>query len=236
VDVGVIINQEAYKHETHVQNGLNTYTGGTYLAPTVNISAATLDRVFVSGYSTFNLLSATTFSATTYFSGSTPLETIIVNLATSSSNTFVQPGLNTYTGGTNSRPTVNVSALTIDHITVSGDSNFTTLSATTLSAGTIFSGSSNLETLFLNKNGYLLQKANFVSGSTFAGNPKTAVVTFTTNFPNNNYAVVVTGTINRTWTVESKTLSGFTINANANPAFASSEVYWIATQNGEGFK
>ncbi len=51
-----------------IQNGLNTYTGGTAAAQTVNVSAATL-----------NYLSATTISGATFFSGSTPLNLIILS-------------------------------------------------------------------------------------------------------------------------------------------------------------
>jgi hypothetical protein len=47
---------------TFVQNGINTFTGGTAQYPTVNITGGT-----------FNSLSASSISANTYFSGSTPL-------------------------------------------------------------------------------------------------------------------------------------------------------------------
>jgi hypothetical protein len=219
---------------TRVQNGLNTYTGGTGNLPTVNISALTINNISVSGSSTFNTVTATTISGGTFFSGSTSLETIIQNL-TSGNNTFVQNGTNTFTGGTSFRPTVNITAATLNSLTVTGSTTLNTLTATTVSGGTIYSGSTNLESIFHQKAGYLLQKAGIVSGSTFAGSPKIATVTFTTNFADNNYAVTVTGEVNRTWTVESKTLSGFTINANANAGFTTN-VFWIACQTGEGFK
>lgn len=126
--------------------------------------------------------------------------------------------------------------------TITGDLNITggviapSLSATTISGGTIYSGTTNLYDIFHQKNGYLLQKAGMVSGSTFAGNPKKATVTFSTNFPNNNYSISVVGMVSRSWSIESKTLSGFTINSNANAAFSSDEVYWQTTENGEGAK
>lgn len=90
------------------------------------------NTIFTSG------LSATTFSAGTYYSGSTPLETIIASLAGGGSSTYVQPGLNTYTGGTASAPTINVSAATLFY-----------LSATTISGETLYSGSTNLYNIFL---------------------------------------------------------------------------------------
>jgi len=117
------------------------------------------------------------------------------------------------------------------NLTVTGNTSLQTLSATTL-----ISGSTNLYDIFHQKSGYLLQKAGMVSGSSFSGNPDKAVVTFTTNFPDNNYAISIVGTVNRTWTIESKTLSGFTINSNANPGFPSNEVYWTATEIGEGYR
>lgn len=55
---------------TFVQNGINTFTGGTDQYPSVNITAATL-----------SYLSATSISAATIYSGNTPLSTIISNIA-----------------------------------------------------------------------------------------------------------------------------------------------------------
>jgi hypothetical protein len=76
------------------------------------------------------------------------------------------------------------------------------------------------------------KKSGVVSGTSFAGNPKTYAVTFTTAFADTNYNVKIVGEDARTWTYESKTTSGFVINANANQAFTG-EVSWTATENGE---
>jgi hypothetical protein len=182
---------------THVQQGLNTYTGGTDSLPTVNVSGLTIDNINVSGISSFQTISATTFysgstdlsllfgqgstgtatnvqggvniytggtaliptvnlsndiilgsisatsiSATTFYSGSTDLSLLFGQGGTGSA-TNVQDGINTYTGGTDSLPTVNVSGLTIDNINVSGISSFQTISATTF-----YSGSTDLSLLF----------------------------------------------------------------------------------------
>ena len=132
---------------SNIQNGLNTYTGGTSFLPTVNISAATLDNLIVSGGTTLGTLSATTISGGTLYSGSTNLYDIFATVPDQNDITRVQPGTNTYTGGTPNNPTVNVSALTINSITASGGSNFSTLSATTLSASTYFSGSTSLTSI-----------------------------------------------------------------------------------------
>ncbi len=56
-------------------------------------------------------------------------------------STFVQPGINTYTGGTASAPSVNISAATLTY-----------LSATTISGGTIYSGSTEISTIFVQPN------------------------------------------------------------------------------------
>ncbi len=66
-----------------IQNGLNTYTGGTISAQTINVSALTIDNVYVSGSSLFN-----TISASTYYSGSTPLQTIINQISSGATGGF----------------------------------------------------------------------------------------------------------------------------------------------------
>ena len=223
---------------TRVQNGTNTYTGGTATLPTVNVSALTINTIIASGSSTFTGgLSANTLSGGTILSGSTNLYSIFATIPDQNDVTRIQPGINTYTGGTNNNPTINVSALTVNTISASGSSTFIGgLSANTLSGGTILSGSTNLYNIFHQKNGYKLQKAGSVTGSTFAGNPKIATVTFSTPFSDINYAITISSDANRTWTWESKTASGFTINANSNTAFNSGNVNWTATENGEGYR
>jgi len=94
-------------------------------------------------------LSAGTLSANTLYSGTTNLYNIFSPL-NSVSQISVRPGLNTYTGGTSTSPTVNVSALTISTLTASGNSVFTgTLSGgSSFSANTLYSGSTNLYSIF----------------------------------------------------------------------------------------
>ncbi|MEK6829391.1 MAG: hypothetical protein AABY15_04635 [Nanoarchaeota archaeon] len=214
-------------HETN--HNFSAITSGELPLGYLSLSGGT-----VSGNTLFSL----NLSATTFFSGSTDLEVIISNIANKLEDiTRVQPGSNITTGGTENLPIISVvDSPFFNNLFWSGISIGNELSATTISGGTIYSGNTNLELIFHNKNGYLLQKSGSVSGSTFSGNPKKSTITFSTNFPDNDYSISVIGTVNRTWTIESKTLSGFTINANANPAFASSEVYWIALEGGEGFR
>lgn len=75
-------------------------------------------------------------------------------------------------------------------------------------------------------------KAGFVSGSVFAGNPKKTTITFVTAFSNTSYAITISPAASRSMSYESKTISGFVMNANANGAFTE-EVSWMAINNGE---
>lgn len=76
-------------------------------------------------------------------------------------------------------------------------------------------------------------KSGVVLGTAFSGSPKTAAVVFSTSYTSNSYDVTVTGTVSRAWSIESKSATGFTINANAAAGFASGEVYWVSTDRGE---
>ena len=209
--------------QTLIQNGLNTYTGGTNVRPNINISALTINTLNASGNSivsanftastifsgssnienlfsqvghthefsnilntahthsvsdvsnlsnllntTLNLsggtmtgglitpsLSANTLSGETIYSGTTDLSSLFVNNSQlNNAQTFVQNGTNTYTGGTSLRPTVNVSALTINTLFATGNSVFSgTLSGgSSFFANTLFSGSTNLNSIFSNIN------------------------------------------------------------------------------------
>jgi hypothetical protein len=75
-------------------------------------------------------------------------------------------------------------------------------------------------------------KANTVAGTSFTGNPKKYTVTFITPYPNTNYSISISANINRTFTWETKTVNGFTINANSNTSFTEN-VDWITTKFGE---
>jgi hypothetical protein len=223
---------------TYVQPGANILTAGTSNFPVVStVASPVFNNISFSGQATGSALSATTISGGTIYSGSTDLYNIFQQIGVVDGVQTIGQGTNIQTGGTATNPMISVvSSPDFNNISFSGQAIGIALSATTISGGTIYSGSTNLEQLFHQKNGYLLQKAGSVSGSTFAGNPKKSTVLFTNYFPDNNYAISITATVNRTWTIESKTLSGFTINANANPSFSSDEVYWIANEIGEGYR
>jgi len=78
----------------------------------------------------------------------------------------------------------------------------------------------------------LKQKAGIVAAGSFSLNPKKYTVTFTTAYADANYAISIMGGDARTWTVESVTASGFTINSNANTVLTAS-VRWITLYQGE---
>ena len=78
----------------------------------------------------------------------------------------------------------------------------------------------------------MITKNNEIINTSFTGTPRKATVTFTTSFPNTSYSVVVTGEDLRSWTIESKLTSGFTINTNSNDALIGA-TYWQATNYGE---
>lgn len=88
---------------------------------------------------TSSIISATTISASTIYSGSTNLYNIFLTSADGNDITRVQPGLNTYTGGTANLPTLNVTGGTFYNLTVTGNSSFQGFTATTVSATTITS-------------------------------------------------------------------------------------------------
>ena len=142
---------------TRVANGVNTFTGGTDNNPTVNVTGLSIDNITVSGASSFQSISAVTF-----YSGSTDLSDLIGSGGGGGDTTRVANGINTFTGGTANVPTVNVTGLSIDNITVSGESSFQGLSATTL-----YSGSTDLSDLFGSVTNTFLNGIENISGNTY---------------------------------------------------------------------
>lgn len=137
-----------------VNNGINTFTAGTSTFQSVNVTALTISTLIASGNSVFSgtLSGGSSFSANTLFSGTSNLSSLFVTQGElSASQTFIQNGTNTYTGGTDLNPTVNVSALTINTLIASGNSVFNgTLSASTLTANTITATTISASTLAVN--------------------------------------------------------------------------------------
>lgn len=79
----------------------------------------------------------------------------------------------------------------------------------------------------LGKTGNLLTyaEAGTVQAASFTGSPRKATVTLQSAQPSAQYAVVVTGSDGRAWTVENITAAGFTISSNADAALTG-PVYW----------
>lgn len=70
-------------------------------------------------------------------------------------------------------------------------------------------------------------KAGAVAPSAFSGNPSSSTITFTTPMATADYGISVIGGDARSWTINSKTISGFTINSNSTVALTLS-ASWIA--------
>jgi len=155
---GVLYTGFTPSNETLLVDGINTFTGGTLYRPTVNITGLSISNITVSGSSSFQTLSASTF-----YSGSTDLSNLFV---TPSQVPKLQPGINTTTGGTQYFPQVNVTGGSFNNIIASGSSMFNILSAITFSAGTIYSGSTDLSSLFIANGANLATPNNIFAGKT----------------------------------------------------------------------
>ena len=90
----------------------------------------------------------------------------------------------------------------------------------------IYLEGSDITTLFASNNMF---RASAVTGSMFTGSPKTAQVTFTKPFSDNNYSVGITIQSPNVYTpnIESKTPSGFVINLQHGTA-PTNPVLWTA--------
>jgi len=130
---------EEFIAPTYVQNGTNTTTGGTITRPTVDVVAdptftdVTASSLLV-GTVNATSLGSQTINGGLILSGGTDLSTIIQQ-----SRTRIIPGSNLVTGGTFGAQTVDVVV----------SPSFASLSASSLSASTIFSGSADISSIFL---------------------------------------------------------------------------------------
>lgn len=75
-------------------------------------------------------------------------------------------------------------------------------------------------------------KAGNIAASSFTstgGDPYIGIINLSPVFANNNYAITVTGEEARSWTIQSKSATSFTINTNSTVALTGeSVVWWIA--------
>ncbi len=131
-------------------------------SPSVNnltFSGTAIGGSVQAGAGTFTSLSATTLSGGTILSGSTDLYNIFQKIGDGSGVENVNAGSNITTGGTATSPIISlVASPSVNNLTFSGTAiggsvqagagTFTSLSATTLSGGTILSGATNLYSIF----------------------------------------------------------------------------------------
>jgi hypothetical protein len=85
---------------------------------------------------------------------------------------------------------------------------------------------------FLGISGVREIKSGNIAAGSFTGSPRTATVTFSTAMSSTNYSISISGINSRAWSYQSKTVNGFTINANSATALTG-EVSWTAINNGE---
>jgi len=108
--------------------------------------------------------------------------------------------------------------------------------AATLTAGTgisITNGAGSISVAATAQTGTGLQtKSGTVSAGSFAGNPKTATVTFGTAFANTSYSLTLTGLDDRSLSWQSKAAGSFVINTNSNVALTGN-VDWQCIVIGE---
>lgn len=97
------------------------------------------DRSFLSlsgGTVTGDTLFTANLSATTIYSGSSNLDSILTGVITG--GTKVSSGINTFTGGTSINTSINITGGSFSDLYTSGDTNFWQASATTFSATNIY--------------------------------------------------------------------------------------------------
>lgn len=111
------------------------YTGAT---SDVNLGSHNLTNInSFSATSVFaNSITGVTISGGTIYSGSTELGVVMQRFVPTSSSTNIANGTNTYTGGTSSVPSINVSGGTFNNINATGTSVFNTLNVATMSGTT----------------------------------------------------------------------------------------------------
>jgi len=140
---------------------LANFTGGT-TGGTVTGNYLPLSGGTISGTTNFN-------NGAVIQSGGTDLYSIFSTGGGGGASTFVQPGNNIYTGGTSSKPVINlVDSPSVNNFSFSGKANGVNLYATNLSGGTIYSGSTDINSLFADKIHTHSQYAT-LSGANFTG-------------------------------------------------------------------
>lgn len=158
--------------------GPYSFTGDT-LAESIFISGDSI----LTGNTTVNLLSAESINAKILLSASTDLYSIFSTTDTNDI-TRVQGGTNIITGGTNNLPTINiVDSPSFNSLEISGTGKIVEIITSSLSAGTIFSATTNLENIIyqISQNTSIVSKTyvqpgiNIITGGT-VDNPTINVI------------------------------------------------------------
>ena len=118
-------------------------SGGTVTGDTVFTSDLTVsgNTIFSQGLEVYSI-DTNIISASTFYSGGTILETVIIDIINNTAfntATKVQPGSNIITGGTLLQPTISVvSSPSFDNFNSSGNSYFNSISGSSLTGTNIF--------------------------------------------------------------------------------------------------
>ena len=143
-----------------LNNKLANFTGGT-TGGTVTGNYLPLSGGTVSGTTNFN-------NGAIIQSGGTDLYSIF-STGGGGTSTFVKPGRNISTGGTSSNPIINLlDSPSVNNFSFSGAATGGNLYTTSLSGGTIYSGNTNINSLFADKIHTHSQYAT-LSGANFTG-------------------------------------------------------------------
>lgn len=150
-----------YKLESGLTNSdwtvFNSGSANGYFLP-LSGGTVTGNTFFTSSLSANNF-NTTIITGGTFISGSTNLYDIFAPIGVSSGS-YNQPGSNISTGGTSSNQIISlVASPQVNNLYASGITSGTSIIGNTLSGGTIYSGSSDLSTVFMPIN------ANFVTGN-----------------------------------------------------------------------
>jgi hypothetical protein len=175
-----------------------------------------------------------------------PTKTNVLTYDTSTGEVFYTASSAVGGGGSATPGGANTTIQFNDSSVFSGSANYTFTKASNLvqlTGSFVVSGSTPMQvigtsvvtgslgvtgSILLNGSPISQPKAGSGSAASFSGTPLTSSISFGTAFSNNNYAVTVTGEDARSWTLQSKTSAGFTINSNSSVALTG-PVYWIAT-------
>lgn len=212
---------------TAIQNGLNTYTGGTQLLPTINVSAATLDHFYVTGdsYVTGAVLTASTAVTNSIFIQSWNSVTPAIRNVLSPGTGIMWDGpdiLSLHTGGFQ-RLLINAAGAISNGSQIvpagfntyfSGNTNLQALtaitaSATTLSAATLYTNGFSSYTNSVSGVSFL-----HTSGGTPILNVNTANGRVGVNSPNSTAMFSVAGNISAGASIVANSIGGYYINTN----------------------